>query len=323
METGDSAASDGDEQSGNHVAKGRDLIGETGESRDSHVGVLAHDACADDTYSSDDHHAVEQEGGQVVTRLEQDPNGSYGSNQNVNCDNHHPSGVGEVNGMEVKADNQAKNDADNACNGSNADGRALAVYKVTEDDSHYNEQNGDHCNRSISVIESALLGEAIEGACNDGSECCYYQQKGEVREDDEQLLSTLADVGRDNLADGLTLVTNRCKQSTEVMGSTEEDTADEYPEGYGNPTENCSLDRSVDGACTSYGRKVMSHKYGSLCGDVVHAVLEFVCGGNARSINAPLFAEPLTVGNITNDEDSAANQEDQYCIHSVFSPLSI
>ena len=92
----------------------------------------------------------------------------------------------------------------------------------------------------------------------------------------------------------------------DTMSIVGEDTADENPKHNGNPAENCGLDRSVDGACTCDGRKVMSKKDGCLCGDVVHAVLELVSGSYAGSVNAPLFAEPLTIGDIAYDEDSAA-----------------
>ena len=47
-------------------------IDESGERRDLDLGS-AGEGSADDGDQSDDHHTVEQEGAQVVTRLQQDP----------------------------------------------------------------------------------------------------------------------------------------------------------------------------------------------------------------------------------------------------------
>ena len=99
---------------------------------------------AQDTQNCNNHHAVEQEGGQIVTGLEQDPDRSDRSDGDVHTTDEHPSGVGEHQGMEIQADGQADDDGDDADDTGDAQRGVAAIDQEAEDDGHDDEQDGDH-----------------------------------------------------------------------------------------------------------------------------------------------------------------------------------
>ena len=138
---------------------------------------------ADDAHSGDDHHGIQQEGAEVVTGLQQDPHGSHGSNQDVSADDPHPGGAGQVDGVPVQTDKQADYDADAAGDGGDGQRSALAVNKEAEQNSHHDEQQGDHSHGGVGLIVGAVRIDTHEGAGHDGGESGHHQHQGQVRED--------------------------------------------------------------------------------------------------------------------------------------------
>ena len=107
MESGDSAAGYGSEQNREQQLYAVAVVNrKAGYSREQFridIGMSAYNA--DDGY---DQHGIQQEGAQVVTGLQQDPDRGYGSNGDINTDNPHPGTGGEVERMEVHADCHAR-----------------------------------------------------------------------------------------------------------------------------------------------------------------------------------------------------------------------
>ena len=128
LEAGHSTAGDGHEQSGEHIAQGG-AGGSQGILEAQESGHIHHGMCADDTHDSQNHHAVQQEGAQVVTGLQQDPHGSDGGHADVQTHNDHPHGVAQVDGVPVQADDHADHDADDADDRGNAQRRVAADRK--------------------------------------------------------------------------------------------------------------------------------------------------------------------------------------------------
>ena len=314
MEAGDSAAGDGNEQS-------REQVAQRGTGRGESIGKACEcghcvDAgmAADDADDGEDHHAVEQEGAQVVTRLQQDPDRRYGCHKDVNAADDHPGLVAEVDRMPVEADVHCNGDQGNADNGGNTERCVSSVDEEAEQDSQNDEEDGDHrgagvCGARRVVDSSAFKVGSLEGVCNDRAECGDDEQKGQVSEDDKQALCLQTDTVLNNRADGLALVANRREQGAEVVHTAEEDTADEHPQCNGNPAENCGLDRSVYRACAGDGGEVVSHKDRRFCGDIVHAVFHSVSGGGLAGVYSPFFGQPSAVEDVTNDEDGDADDK--------------
>ena len=108
------------------------------------------------------------------------------------------------------------------------------------------------------------------------------------------------------------------EQSTEVMDTTEENTADEDPEGAGQPAEaqTSSADGARDGAGASDGGEVVAHQDGGLCGDIVNTIFHGVCGGGFVVLaNAPLLAQPAAVENVATQQHSKADDQKYKTIH--------
>ena len=256
MEAGACAACNGDEQCREkHVAVGK-LPSGVGGKFHIHVGT-------EDAYDGKDHHAVKQEGRQVVTGLQQHPDRKQRSYRDIHCNEDDPEGT-----VEVQSDVQTeKNDSDNAQNtddGSRADGEILPINEETENESQHNEQQGSHCGCCVcgNIVQTAgNSGESRlafrcdrgKGSSHNGGEGCDNEDQNGQGEDDEQTFRLNAHGVADNFADGSSAVTNGCKQCTKVMHTAKEDTADHDPQEDGNPSEHRCLNRSVDRAGTGDG----------------------------------------------------------------------
>ena len=314
MEAGDSAAGDGNEQC-------REQVAQRGTGRGERIGKACEcghcvDAgmAADDADNCEDHHAVEQEGAQVVTRLEQDPNRRYGCDEDVNAADDHPGLVAEVDRMPVQADIHCNGDQNNADDGGNTERSVSSVNEETEEDCQNDEEDGDHRGAGVCgagcVVDSAVFKvSCLEGVCNDRAECGNDEQEGQVSKDDEQTLCLQTDTVFDNGADGFALVADGCEQCAEVVHAAEEDTADEHPQCNGNPTENGSLDRSVYRACAGDGGEVVSHKDRSLGRNIVHAVFHGVSRSRLAGINSPFLGQPSAVEDITDEQNGNAENK--------------
>ena len=326
MEAGHSAAGDGHEQSGEHITQ-RSAAGCQGIIEPGKRGHIHGGGAADDAHDSQDHHAVQQEGAQVVTGLQQDPHGGDGSNADVQTDNDHPHGVVQIDGMPVQADDHADHDADDADDRGNAQRRVAAIDKEAEDDGHQDEHDGDDGGGGIGsgsrIVHSAVSGiGGLEGVGHDGGEGRHHQDQGQVSEGDKQLLGLGTDGVADDLTDGLALVANGGEQGAEVMHAAEEDTADQDPQHNGDPTEHSGLNGAVDGAGTGDRGEMVTHQHGSLGRTIILAILHGMGRSRTGVIHAPLLGQPAAVEDITYDQDSAANDKEQRSIHTALSFLN-
>ena len=322
MEAGHSAAGDGYEQSGEHIAQrgagGSQRVLEAGEGGHVHGGVAA-----DDAHHGQDHHGVQQEGAQVVAGLQQDPHGGDGCDGDIQANDDHPSVAAEIDGVPLEADVHAHGNADDADDGGNTQRRIPAIDKEAEDDGHQDEHDGDDGGGGVGggsgLIQHAVHIGGLEGVGHDGGKGSHHQDQGQVCEDDEQLLGPGADGVADDLADGFALMANGGEQGAEIMDAAEEDAADQDPQHNGNPAEHSGLDGAVDGACAGDRGKVMAHQNGSLGGTVVLTVLQLMGRGDAGVIHAPLLGQPAAVENISYDQHGNANDQEQSSIHKLLS----
>ena len=213
-----------------------------------------------DAEDGDDHHRVKQEAGQIVTRLQHDPHRDQGSDGDVSADQDDPCGSAQSE-AEVHADGNDGDDADDACSGSRAGLDAELVGCDTIEDGQDDEQNRDHRGGLVSVRigdetgdqVACLIRLGVEGAGNDIDEGSDDQDQDEQREDDEQLLCSLAHGIFDDLTDRLAAMSDRCEQRTEILKAAEENAADDAPQENREPSENGCLDRAVDRACAGDG----------------------------------------------------------------------
>ena len=320
MEAGNRAAGDGGKQNGEH---GGGVVGGIQDRQAAHGGVAHQNR--DDCQRQ---HCVQQEGGQVVTGLQQNPHGSNGGHGDVNAHDPHPGLAGQINGMEIHADGDDGDNAQNADNGSGAHGNIAAVNGKAEDNGDDNEQQGDHGNPGVclrsSQIHSAVHKGCGEGAGNDGGKGCNHQNQRQVGEDDKQALGTLAHVGGNDFADGLAAVTDGGKQGAEVMDTAEENAADDDPQGAGTPAEagSYSADGTGNGACTGDGGEVMAHQDRRGGGDVVNTIFHGVRGGRLVILtDTPLLAQVAAIENIAGQEADGADDQKQNTVHIVNSLL--
>ena len=319
MEAGDRAAGDGHEQGREHIAKGAarrsDGVNEAGEG-----GHVERRMRADDADEREEHHGVQQEGAEVVTRLQQDPHRRDGSHEDVDAADDHPGLVAQVDRVPLDAEPHDQGDGNNADERGHAQRRVSAVHEETEEDRQDDEQQRDdrrgRVGSRLRHIDSAALQiGGLERVGNDGRERGHDQDQGQVREDEEQALCLLADTALNNGADGLAVVADRCKQCAEVMHTAEEDTADEDPQQHRDPAENSGLNRTVDRAGTRDGGEVVSHQDRGFCGAVVHTVFQLVSRGGTGRVDTPLFGQPSTVEHIAQGENDNTNNQNYSSIH--------
>ena len=245
MEAGDSTAGDGGKEYREDV--GLAVVGLN--ERQGAEGRLRYD----DSYYSDCQHSIEQEGGEVVAGLEKNPDRSYRGDGDVETDNPHPGGVRQVEGVPVHADGDDGNDGDNTEDGGAGHGSVAAIYAEAEDHGDGDEEQGYHSDASLTYAlrhDDIAVGIKLgcKGGGNNSGESSYDQNQGQVSEDDEETLCPEAHVGGDDFTDGFAVVADGGDQCTEIVNAAEEDTADEYPEGAGQPAEAeaYSCDRSGD-----------------------------------------------------------------------------
>ncbi len=148
VEAGAGAAGNRDEQEREERLAGRVLP--SVESR-SFNGCCACKGTAKNSDDSNGHHTIEQEGAQVVTRLEQNPDWQQGCNRDVYCNEDNPEGTAEVESSKL-ADNNNRDDADNTSDGGRADRSILAVHKETEDCSNDDKEDRCHCSGAVCSV---------------------------------------------------------------------------------------------------------------------------------------------------------------------------
>ena len=174
MEAGDRAAGDGHEQSREHIAKGAarrsDGVNEAGEG-----GHVERWMRADDADEREEHHGVQQEGAEVVTRLQQDPHRRDGSHEDVDAADDHPGLVAEVDRVPLDAEPHDHGDGNNADERGHTERRVSAVHEETEEDRQDDEQQrndrrGRVGGRLRHIDSAALQIGGLERIGNDGRE---------------------------------------------------------------------------------------------------------------------------------------------------------
>ena len=139
MEATDSTAGNGYEQHREHRVGAFAGRIKGGECRQLHGRLIN---C--DTNQSECDAGIQQEGVQIVTRLQQNPDRGDRSNEDVNHQDANPNVFGQVQRIHV-ADSDCNNQHDNTDNGADAEAQAAAIYGEAEDNSQHDEQQGSCC----------------------------------------------------------------------------------------------------------------------------------------------------------------------------------
>ena len=102
----------------------------------------------------------------------------------------------------------------------------------------------------------------------------------------------------------------------------EEDTTYQDPQNAGQPAEHSSGDGAGNGTGAGDGGEMMAHQNRGLCGDVVNAVLQGVCGGGIGVFTyAPLLAQVAAIEDITADQNGNADQQKYETVHRLVCSL--
>ena len=210
MEAADSAAGNGYEQHREHRvgAFARRIKG--GECRQLHGRLIN---C--DTYKCESDAGIQQEGVQVITRLQQNPYRSDGCDENVSHQDANPYIFGQMQRIHV-AESNCNNQQDYAENSAHAKAQAATVYGEAKYYSQNDEQQGS----------GSSLRASNKGCSNDICESSNNYEQSYICEDGEEELAALAQGCINNLTDGFAIKTNRGVQRTKVMYAAKEDTAD-------------------------------------------------------------------------------------------------
>ena len=307
VEAGNSTAGDGGEQNREHgILRVRAL-----EQRQAVHGRMGHDH----SHHSQRQHGVQQEGGQIIARLQQNPHGGDRSDHNVHAHDPHPGVGGQIERVEVHADGNDGHNGRHTDHRRHAHGRVAAINQDTEGHSNDDKEQRNHGNAGLAggcrhIQHAVGVVGCAEIACHDGGKGRHHQDQGQIGKDDEQSLGALAHVGGDDLADGTAAVTHRSDQGAEVMYTAEEDAANQNPQHAGQPAEAAThgADGAGDGTGARDGGKVVAHEDGGLGGDIVDAVLHGMGRGLlAAFAHAPLFAQPAAVEHVPRNEDQHTN----------------
>ena len=169
MEAGDSTAGNGYEQHGEHgvIALRRRIKG--GNSRQLNAGLINGDACQSKSDAS-----IQQEGVQIVTRLQQNPNRSDGSDEDISHEDVDPGSLGQ-NQREHVTSSDSSYQQYNANTSTNLQVHATAIYAQAKNDSQYDKQQGCSCRSRASN----------EGTSNDVCESCNYYNQGYISKNGE------------------------------------------------------------------------------------------------------------------------------------------
>lgn len=226
MEAGYGAAGHSDEQYGEQIAASY---------LEAHIsGSYNCRMRSDNSHNCRDHHEIQQEAVQIISRLEQNPYRRNGRNTDVNKYKTNPEALGKVN-RAYKADSDADSKQNHAYNGGNNQRRILSVNQDAENNGQRNEKDGCH---GYGTIGSTLnrTGEypgypfaAGKAGGYDIRKCSDNQQQYKPCKNGEKHLAAMADVLLNNLSQGFSLMTDGYEDGAEVLNSPEENTADNNP----------------------------------------------------------------------------------------------
>ena len=313
VEAGNSTASHGNEQNGEHGAQF--FVIETGKDGQVHGGM-----CNQQANNSTGNHADEHEGGHVVAGLLQQPHGQNCSKENVNKGDVAPGSLVKNQG-EFHADSKGQHDEHDAQNSLFPAGEVKLLLDQAKHNSEQHEHDGNHAGCAVggSCISQAgnavNRGVSVKSTGNHISKSCNNDAAEQPAEQQEQLAAQLADVLFDQHAHGLAVVLNGSIQSAEVGNSAKENAADEHPQQNRQPAEGCSLDCTGNRACTGNGRKLMAENGPAVGGNVILTVVILNSGGLCVRVNAPGFCHPAPIKRISTDKNHSSDQHDDECVH--------
>ena len=226
MEARNSTAGDGREE--NREQEQDAVLRGHGEARESREQVRIDIGMgAENADYGDNQHGIQQEGTQIVTRLEQDPDRGDRGDGDVNADEDHPGLGGEIQRMPIHADGHDEDDGRDAKDRRGYDGGVPVINEDAEHDGDDDEEQGNHGHGGIGragcLIEDAVPVRGAEGRGNNGCEGCHDENQRQVGEGDKELFGAFGHIGRNNFPDGLSLVPDRRKERPEIMDAAEED----------------------------------------------------------------------------------------------------
>ena len=325
VETGESTASDGDEQDREHHAGGS---GEAGEDRSGDSGLTV-DAQDDDAEDSADDHDDHHDGSEVVTRGLEHLDGHSASEDQVDHDDGEPLELIQVD-RELHSDGEHENHEDNAGDELGSAGEVELLLGPTKGDSDEGEQDGNGTSAAggIGLGEVDGTGSSTRSVNGRGEHERLADHVGEGGDDDdaeqpaeqqEQATAGLADVLLDELSERLAVVLHRSVQGTKVVDGTKEDAADEDPEHDGQPAKGHGDDRTRDRASTADRAELVRERGEGGDGREALAVLHALGRREGLFVNAPLVGQPSAVAQIAAGEHRRGHNHEQNSVHYISS----
>lgn len=294
MEPGYSPAGDGDEQDGEQRLAGH-IKGGEGRHID---GRIPHD----NPYNSGQNHPKQQEYGQIVTRLDQQPHGHDGSSKAVRVGHIQPGGTGSVDGM-------GNAQAHHGHHAQNPQNQFLGTVDV-ETAGHYTEDHGygnvDHGNGSgggVGPHHFAGLGKAVEGAGHNVRESGDDQEGEQPAEHQEHFAAGMAHVFFNQGTHAFAVVLHGSIKGGEILYSPEEYAAYNNPQECRNPTEHGGDNGTGYRASTSNGRKLMGKYRETGSGSKVLVIPEAIGRSLRIRFNSPGLDQPASIKHVRTDED--------------------
>ena len=240
VEAGDGAAGYHGEEAGPEGLARKAKIGDVGGKGRYLAAVKA--GAEDHANRADDDREIEEEGSEIVARLEQEPYRQRGSRKHVDAQEDVPeAGVMREDRLDpgpVASVDGAEGDDDEH---HDRDGLEVDVEVI-------DAEAGHHRDRDVKAAD-----EGHHRVCHKGERCHgdkdgYDKYQSKDSEAEEKLFAGLADPLFDNDADRVTVMADGSYQRAHIVRTAEEDAADHTPDQRGDPAENTGRkDRSRNG----------------------------------------------------------------------------
>ena len=310
VETGNSAAGNGNEQDGEHGAQLG--VGKAGEHRQVHDGMVD-----DQAQNSAHDHGHEHKGGHVVTGLLQQPHGQDSGKEDVHKGDVAPCSLAQNDG-EVCTHHKGQHDEYDADHILFPAGEVQVLLQQAKDHGEHHEHDRDHAGSTVglgSLHQSTVSTVGIEGAGHHVGKGGNHDAAEQPAEQQEQLAAGLADVLLDQQAHGFAVVLDGSVQSAEVSDSAEEDAADQHPQQDRQPAEGSGLNGTGNRAGTGNGGKLVCKHRPAVGGNIILAILQPHSRSFGVGVNTPGLGEPTTVSGVRTYQNDRGNQNDYKRIH--------
>jgi hypothetical protein len=261
------------------------------------------------SYNNPEHRSpkdhIEQEGVEVVARLQQRPDRCHRGNVDVDYQESDPETPAELQGPLNPHPDAAKQQEH-----SNERGRAKrkseAIQGLTEQaGQQQEEQGGGRCRRCA----DKSAGHHVREHRDD-------QNEGGQAEDEEQRLAADTDMVLDDLAYRLTLVAQTGHQARHVMGAAHEDRAEHCPQEHRDPSKDSSRHRADDRACPRDRREMVAEQHRRLGRDIVDSIGHGVRRSSSIGIDSQPFAQECTVEDVGNQQRREGDDQQNRSSHS-------